>query len=81
MDKLKCAFSAPPSSVWVIHEKVILLKMASNSQHVVENVLKQTALLEKKLKTTEVTKDIDVELDPGNLLSVDPNPINVKEFR
>ncbi|XP_071797621.1 ribosome biogenesis regulatory protein homolog [Asterias amurensis] len=55
--------------------------MASNSQHVVENVLKQTALLEKKLKTTEVTKDIDVELDPGNLLSVDPNPINVKEFR
>ncbi|XP_038068264.1 ribosome biogenesis regulatory protein homolog [Patiria miniata] len=56
--------------------------MASQSQqHVVENVLKQAELQEKRFKTTEVDKALDVDLDLGNLLAVDPNPLSLKEFK
>ncbi|XP_022089400.1 ribosome biogenesis regulatory protein homolog [Acanthaster planci] len=57
-------------------------KMATGeSQQIVENVLKQAELQEKRFKTTEVVKALDVDLDLGNLLAVDPNPVNVQEFR
>lgn len=33
-----------------------------------------------KLKSTDVAKDVDPELDIGNLLSSDLQPIDVREF-
>ena len=48
---------------------------------IVENVLRETAEKESKYKTTEVYKDIDLELDEGNLLAVDSNPIDLKKYR
>jgi len=35
----------------------------------------------EKFKSTEVRKDIDPDLDIGNLLSTDLQPIDVREFR
>ncbi|XP_052266149.1 ribosome biogenesis regulatory protein homolog [Dreissena polymorpha] len=48
---------------------------------VVENVLKEAAEKEAKYKTTEVHKDIDVDVDLGNLLTSDPNPIDSRTLR
>jgi hypothetical protein len=45
---------------------------------VVQRVLQKN---EARFKSTEVHKDIDVELDLGHLLAVDPNPLDLKEFR
>ena len=48
---------------------------------VVERVLQEEAEKESLLKTTDVTKAIDVELDLGNLLAVDCNPLEVNFSR
>ncbi|XP_067671031.1 ribosome biogenesis regulatory protein homolog [Haliotis asinina] len=48
---------------------------------IVENVLRAAAERESKYKSIEVEKDIDLDLDEGNLLASDPNPIDLKVFR
>lgn len=35
----------------------------------------------EKFKSTEVIKDIDPDLDIGNLLATDLQPIDIREFR
>lgn len=47
----------------------------------VEEVLRAAAEKDAKYKTTEVEKAIDVEIDEGNLVSFDANPIEEKLFR
>ncbi|XP_014672479.1 PREDICTED: ribosome biogenesis regulatory protein homolog [Priapulus caudatus] len=47
----------------------------------VSDVLQRNAEKETKYKTTAVEKDIDVELDIGNLLSSDGNPLDHDKFR
>ncbi|XP_070579672.1 ribosome biogenesis regulatory protein homolog [Ptychodera flava] len=46
----------------------------------IENVLESVEQA-KKYKTIEVKKDVPLELDPGNLLAVDTNPLDIKKFR
>ncbi|XP_074659155.1 ribosome biogenesis regulatory protein homolog [Tubulanus polymorphus] len=48
---------------------------------VVENVLAEIEERDAKYKSTEVTKDIDLEIDEGNLLAVDANPLNLYDYR
>lgn len=48
---------------------------------IVENVLRETAEKESKYKTTEVHKDIDLTIDEGNLLAIDTNPTELKNYR
>ena len=48
---------------------------------IVESVLQAQAEKEAKLKSTEVKRDIDVEIDEGNLLSSDVNAIDIKKTR
>ena len=48
---------------------------------IVENVLKAAAEEEKKYKSIEVDRDIEVEIDVGNLLAVDPNALDNKKYR
>jgi hypothetical protein len=48
---------------------------------IVENVLQEAAAKEAKYKTTEVHKDIDLDIDEGNLMTSDSNPIDLKSFR
>ena len=48
---------------------------------IVENVLRETAEKESKYKTTDVYKDIDLEIDEGNLLAIDSNPTDSKKYR
>lgn len=47
----------------------------------VENILQSAAEKESKFKTTTVDKDIDVEIDEGNLLCIDPNQLDVKKLK
>lgn len=47
----------------------------------VEKVLREAAEKESKFKTTEVDKDIDVDIDEGNLLACDTNPLDLKSFK
>ena len=47
----------------------------------VKNVLENIAEKEARYKTIEVRKDIDVEIDEGNLLAVDPNEIESKQLK
>ena len=47
----------------------------------VENILQSAAEKESKFKTTAVDKDIDVEIDEGNLLCIDPNQLDVKKLK
>ena len=47
----------------------------------VQDVLKASAEKESKYKTTEVVKDIDVDIDEGHLLVVDQNPLDIKSLR
>ncbi|ESP03800.1 hypothetical protein LOTGIDRAFT_110056 [Lottia gigantea] len=47
----------------------------------VESILREEAEKESKYKTIFVEKDADVEIDEGNLLACDPNPIDVKLFK
>jgi len=48
---------------------------------IVENVLREAAEKESKYKTTEVNKDIDLEIDVGNLFTCDTNPFDQKKLR
>ncbi|KAI0214871.1 Ribosome biogenesis regulatory protein [Lamellibrachia satsuma] len=47
----------------------------------VENVLQSVAEKESRYKTTEVHKDIDVDVDEGNLLVTDSNPLELNNLR
>ncbi|XP_064644871.1 ribosome biogenesis regulatory protein homolog [Lineus longissimus] len=47
----------------------------------VESVLQSIAEKEAKYKTVEVPKDIELEIDEGNLLAIDPNPLELKLLR
>ncbi|KAL3877616.1 hypothetical protein ACJMK2_035306 [Sinanodonta woodiana] len=47
----------------------------------VASVLRSAAEKETKYKTIEVLKDIDVEIDEGNLLVSDTNPFDLTKFR
>lgn len=47
----------------------------------VENILQSAAEKESKFKSTAVEKDIDVEIDEGNLLCVDPNQLDLKRLK
>ena len=47
----------------------------------VENVLRSVAEKEAKYKTTNVEKAIDLDIDEGNLLTCDANPLDVTVFR
>lgn len=47
----------------------------------VERVLQEAAEKEAKYKTTQVEKELDLEIDEGNLLAIDTNPLNLKELR
>ncbi|XP_052784785.1 ribosome biogenesis regulatory protein homolog [Mya arenaria] len=48
---------------------------------IVENVLREAAEKEAKYKTTEVIKDIDLDIDAGNLFTYDSNPFDSKKTR
>ncbi|GAB1600113.1 ribosome biogenesis regulatory protein homolog [Argonauta hians] len=48
---------------------------------VVEEVLRDAAEKEARLKSIEVQKDAELDIDEGNLLATDPNPINLKKLR
>lgn len=48
---------------------------------IVENVLRDAAEKEAKYKTVEVQKDIDLNIDVGNLAAFDPNPFDLKSLR
>ncbi|XP_041363310.1 ribosome biogenesis regulatory protein homolog [Gigantopelta aegis] len=50
-------------------------------EDLVENVLRSVAEKEAKYKTTKVEKAIDLDIDEGNLLACDANPLDVKLFR
>jgi len=54
--------------------------MDRNTLEVVEKIL-QNAQTDCNFKSTQVTKDIDVDVDVGNLLAVDSNPLDLKRFR
>ena len=54
--------------------------MESNTLEVVQKIL-QNAQAERSFKSTQVTKDIDVDIDVGNLLALDPNPLDLKRLR
>ena len=47
----------------------------------VEEVLRTVAEQEARFKTTDVTKNVELEIDIGNLLANDTNPLNFKELR
>ncbi|XP_077980410.1 ribosome biogenesis regulatory protein homolog [Glandiceps talaboti] len=48
---------------------------------IVESVLRNAEEEAKKYKTVEVKKDIPLEIDTGNILAIDTNPLDVKRFR
>ncbi|XP_045214086.1 ribosome biogenesis regulatory protein homolog [Mercenaria mercenaria] len=52
-----------------------------NMDDIVENVLQKASEKEAKYKTTEVAKDIDLDIDEGNLMTSDSNPLDIKSFR
>ena len=47
----------------------------------VESVLQAAAEKEAKFKSIDVHKDIELEIDEGNLLAIDRNPLELKNFR
>ena len=47
----------------------------------VDQVLLEAAEKEARYKTTQIHKDIDLEIDAGNLLCIDHNPLELKSFR
>ena len=56
--------------------------MADSMEIDVESVLSAAEKNAKeKFKSTEVIKDIDPDLDIGNLLATDLQPIDIREFR
>jgi len=54
--------------------------MEANVSEVVQKIL-QNAQTECNFKTTRVTKDIDVDVDLGNLLAIDTNPLDLNRLR
>ena len=54
--------------------------MEINTLEVVQKIL-QNAQADCNFKSTQVTKDIDVDLDIGNLLAVDSNPLDLGRLR
>jgi len=54
--------------------------MDNSTLEVVQKIL-QNAQSESTFKSTQVTKDIDVDIDVGNLLASDPNPLDLKRLR
>lgn len=59
----------------------IILESTDNMADLVESVLREAAEKQAKFKTTEVEKDIEVDIDEGNLLAVDTNPLILKELK
>jgi len=57
--------------------------MEASALEVVQKIQKilQNAQTDGSFKSTQVTKDIDVDIDVGNLLAVDRNPMDMKRFR
>ena len=53
----------------------------SSMADLVESVLRSIAEKESKYKTVEVQKDIELEIDEGNLLAIDHNPLDLKSLR
>ncbi|KAJ8318653.1 hypothetical protein KUTeg_003744 [Tegillarca granosa] len=49
--------------------------------NLVEEVLKAAVEKDSKYKSIEVHKDIDLDVDEGNLLASDPNPIDTKKLK
>lgn len=47
----------------------------------VERVLQEAAERESHYKTIGVHKDIELEIDPGNLLTVDTNPLDATKLK
>ena len=47
----------------------------------VAQVLQAAAEKEAKYKSIEVQKDIELDIDEGNLLAVDSNPLETRKFR
>jgi len=54
--------------------------MESSTLEVVQKIL-QNAQTERSFKSTQVAKDIDVDIDVGNLLALDPNPLDLTRLR
>ena len=54
--------------------------MESSTAEIVQKIL-QNAQKECNFKSTQVTKDIDVNIDVGNLLTSDPNPLDTDRLR
>ena len=48
---------------------------------IVESVLQAAAEREAKYKPIEVHKDVELEIDEGNLLAIDHNPLELNQFR
>jgi len=48
---------------------------------VVRDVLEESAQRASLFKTTEVQKGIDLEIDIGNLLAFDSNPLRLEAYR
>lgn len=60
----------------------VYFNMADGMEIDVESVLSAAEKdAKEKFKSTEVIKDIDPDLDIGNLLATDLQPIDVREFR
>lgn len=47
----------------------------------IAEILKNVSERDSQFKTTVVSKPLDVDVDLGCLLAVDPNPINEKKLR
>jgi len=54
--------------------------MEADTLEVVQKIL-HNAQTECNFKSTQVVKDIDVNVDVGNLLAVDSNLLDLKRFR
>jgi len=54
--------------------------MEDSTLEVVQKIL-QNAQTGCSFKSTQVTKDIDVDIDLGNLLALDSNPLDLKRLR
>ena len=50
-------------------------------ESLVSKVLENATENENKYKSIEVTKQLELPVDEGNLLATDPNPLNVRNFR
>ncbi|XP_041473174.1 ribosome biogenesis regulatory protein homolog [Lytechinus variegatus] len=52
-----------------------------DTSEIVDKVLRNAAEEEKKYKSIEVKRDVEVGIDLGNLLTCDPNALDVKKYR